>query len=518
MQSRSTGIIKRAVIRRKSITRTAAFLLVAFAASSSDAFEGDSPDGVHHGADGRLDCEVFRPQDVLAEIRGAVQRGEIADPAERPLPAIARRRVGNPTGEIPCLTPEHVFAFEDTDGVLLTDYAYWELFALMIDAANELMATHGDNYDFIGYFTNFEPKRRFATAFYQGIENDVLGIGLMIHNGRQAIGLGGEHIEGFVMMWNVNVGWVPGDEPQARFTRLVLAQEFEHRFAMFLPDLLDGRAMQGESGGCGRRNHWSWRVDGQGSCMEIAEWVGENPANLRGRGITFNTDIGGVFSYTDLYLMGYVSPAEMDAGNSELRFMDESASCQPVYAGPISHFTSQDIIASAGPRVPGSDDAQKHFRTGWIMIHQPDDEPNLAERQKTVGILQQQMIDWEFSTLGRGTMSNALFDDCNCNGTPDDEDISGGHSRDENGNGIPDECEACIRDPAWVCDGDVDGDGQVNPVDSGLVQASFCSGEGCGDDQLCQYDLDCDGQVNPVDAGIVQSLFATCESPRDVCP
>ena len=36
----------------------------------------------------------------------------------------------------------------------------------------------------------------------------------------------------------------------------------------------------------------------------------------------------------------------------------------------------------------------------------------------------------------------------------------------------------------------------------------------CGDDQLCQYDLDCDGQVNPVDAGIVQSLFGTCESPR----
>lgn len=73
----------------------------------------------------------------------------------------------------------------------------------------------------------------------------------------------------------------------------------------------------------------------------------------------------------------------------------------------------------------------------------------------------------------------------------------------------------CLRDPAWLCDGDVDGDGQVNPVDSGLVQAAF----GSTDEQdLCNYDLDCDEQINPVDAGIVQSLFGTCDAPRGVCP
>ena len=73
----------------------------------------------------------------------------------------------------------------------------------------------------------------------------------------------------------------------------------------------------------------------------------------------------------------------------------------------------------------------------------------------------------------------------------------------------------CTRDPQWQCDGDVDGDGQVNPVDSGLVQAAF----GSVDDQdLCNYDVDCDGQINPVDSGIVQSLFGTCEEPRETCP
>jgi hypothetical protein len=88
--------------------------------------------------------------------------------------------------------------------------------------------------------------------------------------------------------------------------------------------------------------------------------------------------------------------------------------------------------------------------------------------------------------------------------------------RDENDNGRSDACEdGCVRAPAWVCDGDVDGDGQVNPVDSGLVQAAF----GSSDEQdLCNYDMDCDGQINPVDSGIVQSLFGTCDAPRDVCP
>jgi len=73
----------------------------------------------------------------------------------------------------------------------------------------------------------------------------------------------------------------------------------------------------------------------------------------------------------------------------------------------------------------------------------------------------------------------------------------------------------CVRDPEWQCDGDVDGDGQVNPVDSGLVQARFGSVE---EQDLCNYDVDCDGQINPVDSGIVQSLFGTCEEPRGVCP
>jgi hypothetical protein len=81
--------------------------------------------------------------------------------------------------------------------------------------------------------------------------------------------------------------------------------------------------------------------------------------------------------------------------------------------------------------------------------------------------------------------------------------------------GLTGEAPLCVHDPEWLCDGDVDGDGQVNPVDAGLVQAAFGS---LDEQDVCNYDVDCDGQINPVDAGIVQSLFGTCDPPRDVCP
>jgi hypothetical protein len=73
----------------------------------------------------------------------------------------------------------------------------------------------------------------------------------------------------------------------------------------------------------------------------------------------------------------------------------------------------------------------------------------------------------------------------------------------------------CVRDPQWDCDGDVDGDGGVNPVDLGIIQANFGNHT---EQALCNYDIDCNGVINPVDSGIVQSLFGTCDPPREPCP
>ncbi len=126
-------------------------------------------------------------------------------------------------------------------------------------------------------------------------------------------------------------------------------------------------------------------------------------------------------------------------------------------------------------------------------------------------------LNWYTVDGGGGTSTGERFAVAGTIGQPDagvmaggDFSLSGGFRAAPAASG-----GGCVRDPAWICDGDTDGDGQVNPVDSGLVQAAFGSAD---ESDLCQYDIDCDGQINPVDSGIVQSLFGTCNAPRSACP
>lgn len=348
-----------------------------------------------------------------ALLREHIQKLRTGALPSRRSPAVSPGR--GPSGP-QAVSPDDIFAYEDSASLLLTNFSFDDLEMLMVDAANALMLAHGDSFDFVGFFLNFTPDHTIGAAFYSPIENDINGVGDMggflglpnpTFNLRSSLGLGGNNIEGFVMMWNV-FSWTGGAGGSATFTRLVLAQEFEHRFALFLPPLLDGRVMQGDDNICGRSAHWNWQVDGQGSGMEISEWTGSSPALPTGLFVNFNTDIpGGVFSYSDLYLMGYVTPAEMDAGNSELRFM-QGSDCSSNFNGTISTFGSADLIAAAGPRVPSSASEDKDYRTGWVMFHLPGQAPGPTARNHAAGILNQHTADWSTSTLGRGTMDNTL--------------------------------------------------------------------------------------------------------------
>ena len=436
---------------------------------------------------GSFECGYLAAGNWREELRAAVARGQIIDPATRPLPAIEPRSRGALEMAPACaLSTAHLFPFEDSAQLLLTNYSVAEVKVFLAEAANALMASHGDNFDFIGVWLNFTPDHTIGTAVYFVVENDVTGIGVNpvtgteTFNSRPELGLGGENIEGMVIMWNVNDGtWQPGAGSNAAFTRLALGQEYGHRFGVTLPPLLDGTPLQGDDAGCGRSAHWTWQVDGQGSCMELSEWVGVSPATLSASGISFNTETGGLFGYADLYLMGYISGAEMDAFGAELRSMAGS-NCIDPHFGPIRNLTSADIIAAAGPRVPDASAEDKNYRTGWIMIHLPGDPPDQAELQKAVGIIEQQAIDWQLGTLGRGTMDHTLFDDCNCNDVPDQDDIAGGTSPDLDGNGVPDECELPCVDPV---DADLDGVGDSCdncPADPNADQQDV-DGDGHGD-------------------------------------
>ncbi|MCH7702010.1 MAG: hypothetical protein IID37_10000 [Planctomycetes bacterium] len=76
--------------------------------------------------------------------------------------------------------------------------------------------------------------------------------------------------------------------------------------------------------------------------------------------------------------------------------------------------------------------------------------------------------------------------------------------------GVPECCDS----PA-LCDGDVNGDGLVDPLDSGFILARF--GLDASDPANCQADANCDGLIDPLDSGYVLARFGVCNEPIE-CP
>jgi len=104
-----------------------------------------------------------------------------------------------------------------------------------------------------------------------------------------------------------------------------------------------------------------------------------------------------------------------------------------------------------------------------------DDMPEICEEFLSSMLF---LADWIWSV------------DCNGNGIDDTDDIDNGTSQDENGNGIPDECEAIP--------GDLNGDGCVDQVDLGILLADWgCAGGNC------PGDCNGDGDTDEADLGIL---------------
>ncbi len=64
--------------------------------------------------------------------------------------------------------------------------------------------------------------------------------------------------------------------------------------------------------------------------------------------------------------------------------------------------------------------------------------------------------------------------------------------------------------PGPECEGDANGDGTVDPLDSGFVLARFGCDVGGGDPDCDTTDQNGDGSVDPLDSGFVLARFGTC--------
>lgn len=64
--------------------------------------------------------------------------------------------------------------------------------------------------------------------------------------------------------------------------------------------------------------------------------------------------------------------------------------------------------------------------------------------------------------------------------------------------------------PGPRCDGDANGDGVVNPLDSGFVLSRFGCEVDAGDEGCESADQNADGMVDPLDVGYVMARFGSC--------
>ncbi len=90
--------------------------------------------------------------------------------------------------------------------------------------------------------------------------------------------------------------------------------------------------------------------------------------------------------------------------------------------------------------------------------------------------------------------------DCNHNQLPDECEVEQQTTGDINNNGIPDICEG-------ICDGDVNTDGVVDPLDIGAVLSRF-GHEVTPENEI--YDVNSDGLIDPLDSGFILARFGPC--------
>ena len=100
--------------------------------------------------------------------------------------------------------------------------------------ARKLIETHGDFYDFIVVFTNFDFDRKGVIGFYTNVRNDVAGIGLPVVDNGESFG-SPARLQGFVDMGPIDQYRsapfsLERGEPDFRATLGVLAHEIGHRW------------------------------------------------------------------------------------------------------------------------------------------------------------------------------------------------------------------------------------------------------------------------------------------------
>jgi subtilase family serine protease/flagellar hook assembly protein FlgD len=242
--------------------------------------------------------------------------------------------------------------------------------------ARRFYETHGDNYDLLVVFTNFEFSSPGVLAFHTQIRNDTRGIGRPLIDVGALMG-SPSRLKGFIDMAAVSryrqqPASLDPSQPGFTYTLGVLAHELGHQWLSYVHHR--DAAGNNSIDLLGRDDkHWSYLLDSDASFMYGSDWVASGPGRYTAHRVR------DTYSSLDLYLMGLLDPARTPAVTL-LRNPAVDRNGLPVEGATLAAVpetvTVSQVVASEGPRSPSSRDSQKDFRLGFIVLTAQGEEPS----------------------------------------------------------------------------------------------------------------------------------------------
>lgn len=239
----------------------------------------------------------------------------------------------------------------------------------------EVLSQYPDRFDTIAIFLSFTDANHMGTAYYQGVRNEVAGIGRAAYNGRPSWGLParGGRFSGFVNMNSVESfgGLSSAGTPRSGY-HAVLAQELSHRWLMFFKfkgaDGMTNNSLLGRDDA-----HWSPLVQAYASVQDGVEWRDNGDGSFT----SFGSERG--FAPLDLYGMGVYGPDEVedffyidDASLEDMPLDKDSRIPRgATINGSRVNVTLEQVAAEMGPRNPPKGTETPYYRSAFVLITAP---------------------------------------------------------------------------------------------------------------------------------------------------
>ncbi|HEY3452771.1 MAG TPA: prenyltransferase/squalene oxidase repeat-containing protein, partial [Myxococcales bacterium] len=273
--------------------------------------------------------------------------------------------------------------------------------------ARKFYATHADSYDFLVVFPTFDAD--FGSdvgGIHWTVRNSEAGINQPVTNLGAQFG-SPSRLKGFVDMAQL----MPSAGPTATDQALdVVAHEVAHQWSGAVRYKGGDGAVRTDL--IGRDSaHWSFFLNSDASVLYGSNW------RANGDGTFTATEGRKRYSALDLYLMGFLSAAEVPAftllhPDSSVGFRATDLPLQvstTIKATPETVTISQ-VIAAEGERVPSVEGATKVFRAAFIILSAPGSQPTEDQLAKVDSIRRAWANHFFFLTRGRGVMETDLVE------------------------------------------------------------------------------------------------------------